>query len=338
LKILLTGGAGYIGSHTALAVLAAGHQPVLLDDFSNSSADVVDRLSDLAGHRLEAVRANLLDKELVASVISSRDIQSVIHFAARKSVAESVADPLSYHSNNVGGTLALLEAMDSAAVRTIVFSSSATVYGNPDFLPISEEHPTRAVNPYGQTKLICENMLSDLVQAKRGWRVSLLRYFNPVGAHPSGLIGEEPQATPTNLMPLLARAALGQDPSLQIFGRDYPTADGTAVRDYLHVMDLAEGHVAALEGLGQGDPLQTFNLGTGRGTSVLELISAFERATGQAVPTVDADRRSGDVAQLYAAVEKAECELGWWAKRGITEMCADSWRFAVGNRDISVPP
>lgn len=338
MKILLTGGAGYIGSHTALAVLAAGHQPVLLDDFSSSSADVVDRLSDLAGHRLEAVRANLLDKELVASVISSRDIQSVIHFAARKSVAESVADPLSYHSNNVGGTLALLEAMDSAAVRTIVFSSSATVYGNPDFLPISEEHPTRAVNPYGQTKLICENMLSDLVRAKRGWRVSLLRYFNPVGAHPSGLIGEEPQATPTNLMPLLARAALGQDPSLQIFGRDYPTADGTAVRDYLHVMDLAEGHVAALEGLGQGDPLQTFNLGTGRGTSVLELISAFERATGQAVPTVDADRRSGDVAQLYAAVEKAECELGWWAKRGITEMCADSWRFAVGNRDISVPP
>ena len=332
MRILLTGGAGYIGSHTALAVLAAGHDPVLLDDFSNSSPDVVDRLSDLAGRRVEAVRGSVLDRELVATVLSSRDIGAVIHFAARKSVAESVADPLSYHSNNVGGMIALLEAMDAAAVRTIVFSSSATVYGDPDFLPISEDHPTRAVNPYGQTKLICENILSDLARADRGWRVSLLRYFNPVGAHPSGLIGEEPQGQPTNLMPLLVRAALGRLPELQIFGRDYPTADGTAVRDYVHVVDLAEGHVAALAALDQGDALQVFNLGTGRGTSVRELVSAFEQATGQTVPTIDAERRSGDVAQLYASVDKAERELGWRATRGLNEMCEDSWRFATGNR------
>ena len=331
MRILLTGGAGYIGSHTTLSLLAAGHEPVLFDDFSNSSPQVVDRLSDLAGRRLEAVRGRLQDRQLTASVLSSHGIEAVIHFAASKSVAESVADPLSYHMNNVGGLLALLEAMESAAVRTIVFSSSATVYGDPEQLPIPEEHPTRAANPYGQTKLICENMLTDLARSERGWRVSLLRYFNPVGAHPSGLIGEEPRGAPTNLMPLIVRAALGQGPALPILGRDYPTADGTAVRDYLHVVDLAEGHAAALAALGGGDPLQLFNLGTGRGTSVLELVAAFEQATGQAVPTVDADRRSGDVAQLYAAVGKAERDLGWSATRTLAEMCADSWRFASRN-------
>lgn len=331
MKILLTGGAGYIGSHTALALVAAGHEPIVLDDFSNSRPDVVYRLSDLAGRPLTAIRGNISDRDLVGSVFSSHDIDAVVHFAAKKSVAESVADPLPYHQNNVGGLLVLLEAMDSAAVRAIVFSSSATVYGDPDFLPISEEHPTRAVNPYGQTKLICENILSDLARADRGWRVSLLRYFNPVGAHPSGLIGEDPQGTPTNLMPLIARVALGESPHLQIFGRDYPTADGTAVRDYVHVADLAEGHVAALAAIGEGDPLQIFNLGTGRGTSVLELVSAFEEATGQKIPFVEAERRSGDVAVLYAAVDKAERELGWRATRGLGEMCADSWRFAMRN-------
>ena len=331
MKILLTGGAGYIGSHTALAVLAAGHEPLLLDDFSNSSPDVVDRLSDLAGRPLTAIQGNIRDRDLLTSVFSSHPINAVIHFAAKKSVAESVADPLSYHANNVGGMLSLLEAMDAAAVRSIVFSSSATVYGDPDFLPISEDHPTRAVNPYGQTKLICENILSDLARTDQGWRVSLLRYFNPVGAHPSGLIGEDPRGTPTNLMPLVARAALGRSEHLQIFGRDYPTADGTAVRDYIHVVDLAEGHVAALDALGAGDPLQIYNLGTGRGTSVLELIAAFGEATGQKVPVVDAERRSGDVAVMYAAVEKAERELGWGATRGVKEMCADSWRFATRN-------
>lgn len=332
MKILLTGGAGFIGSHTALAVHAAGHEPILLDDFSNSSPEVVDRLSELAGRPLMAIHGNICDRELLKSVFAAHPVDAVIHFAAKKSVAESVADPLSYHSNNVGGMLSLLEAMDGAAVRTIVFSSSATVYGDPDFLPISEDHPTRAVNPYGQTKLICENILSDLARTDRAWRVSLLRYFNPVGAHPSGLIGEDPRGTPTNLMPLVTRAARGDGPHLQLFGRDYPTADGTAVRDYVHVVDLAEGHVAALDAIGEGDPLQIFNLGTGRGTSVIELIAAFEEATGQKVPLVDAERRSGDVAMLYAAVDKAERELGWRATRGVKEMCADSWRFAMGNQ------
>ena len=328
--ILLTGGAGYIGSHTALALADAGHEPLLLDDYSNSSPDVVDRLSQLAGRPMKAVRGSILDRGLLADLFAAHQFDAVIHFAAKKSVAESMADPLAYHANNVGGTLALAEAMQAAGVRTMVFSSSATVYGDPDRLPIAETHPTRAVNPYGQTKLACEQMLSDLARSNRGWRVSLLRYFNPVGAHPSGLIGEDPRGTPTNLMPLIARVALGQSAQLQIFGRDYPTADGTAVRDYVHVMDLAEGHVAALEALGQGDPLQVHNLGTGRGTSVLELVAAFEQASGQQIATIDAERRTGDVAQLYAAVDKAERELGWRATRGVEEMCADSWRFARG--------
>lgn len=328
MQVLLTGGAGYIGSHAALAVAAAGHDPILLDDFSNSRPAVIDRLSDLAGRPLTAIRGSICDPVLLNSVFASHRIDAVIHFAAKKSVAESVADPLAYYSNNVGGMLTLLEAMDGPAVRHIVFSSSATVYGDPEALPISEGHPLRAVNPYGETKLACESILSDLARMDRGWRVSLLRYFNPVGAHPSGLIGEDPRGAPTNLMPLVTRVALGESPHLQIFGRDYPTADGTAVRDYVHVADLAEGHVAALDALGRGDALQIFNLGTGRGTSVLELVAAFEEATGVAIPCIDADRRSGDVATLYAAVEKAERELGWRAGRGLQEMCSDSWRFA----------
>jgi len=331
MRILLTGGAGYIGSHTALAVVAAGHEPILLDDFSNSRPDVIDRLSDLAGRAITAIEGDVRNRDLLSSLISSQRIDAVVHFAAKKSVAESVADPLSYYSNNVGGMLNLLGAMDEAGVRNIVFSSSATVYGDPDFLPISEDHPTRAVNPYGETKLICETLLSGLARANRGWRVSLLRYFNPVGSHPSGLIGEDPQGTPTNLMPLIARVATGASPHLEIFGRDYPTRDGTAVRDYVHVVDLAEGHVAALGVLGEGQPLQIFNLGTGRGTSVMELVAAFEEATGQSIPFVDAERRSGDVAQLYASVDKAERELGWRATRSVQEMCADSWRFAARN-------
>lgn len=327
-KILLTGGAGYIGSHTALALVAAGHDPVLLDDFSNSSPDVVERLSELAGRALPVVRGDAGDRGLLENLFASHNIDAVMHFSAKKSVAESVASPLAYHAHNVGGMLALLEVMDAAGVRTIVFSSSATVYGDPEYLPIPESHPVRAANPYGQTKLICEQMLADLARSEGGWRVSLLRYFNPVGAHASGLIGEDPRGMPTNLMPLIARVALGKSPELQIFGRDYPTADGTAVRDYIHVVDLAEGHVAALDSLGQGDALQVFNLGTGRGTSVLELIAAFEQATGRTIPCVDADRRSGDVAALYATADKAERELGWKAARGLAEMCADSWRFA----------
>ena len=337
MQILLTGGAGYIGSHTALALLAAGHEPILLDDFSNSRPDVVDRLSELAGRSLTVIQGSIADGELIGEALVSHGIEAVIHFAAKKSVAESVADPLAYHANNVGGLIALLKAMDDAGVRTIVFSSSATVYGEPDKLPIAEDQPVRAVNPYGQTKLISESILSDLARAGRGWRVSLLRYFYPVGAHPSGLSGEDPLGTPTNLMPLIARVALGRDRQLRVFGRDYPTPDGTAVRDYVHVVDLAEGHVAALDALGDGEPLQVYNLGTGRGASVLELVAAFEQATGQNISCVDAERRSGDVAMLYAAVDKAERELSWRASRGLEEMCADSWRFAMRNSTAVQP-
>ena len=329
MRILLTGGAGYIGSHTALAVLDAGHEPVLLDNFSNSLPAVADRLGEIAGRPLTVVAGDVRDQAFVRSVLAAEGIDAVIHFAAKKAVAESVADPLSYHANNVGGTLALIEAMEAEGVRTIVFSSSATVYGEPVRLPIDEGHPTGAINPYGQTKLICENMLSDLARGDRGWRVSLLRYFNPVGAHASGLIGEDPTGIPNNLMPLVTRAARGEIDCLQIYGTDYPTRDGTAVRDYIHVVDLTEGHVAALEAVASGDSLQLFNLGTGRGTTVMELIKAFEEATGVKVPCVAADRRPGDVAELYAEAGKAERELGWRAARGISEMCADSWSFAT---------
>ena len=336
MRILLTGGAGYIGSHTALAVLDAGHEPVLLDNFSNSFPAVADRLAEIAGRALTLIAGDVRDLERVRSVLAGERIDAVIHFAASKAVAESVADPLSYYANNVGGTLALLEAMEAEGVRTIVYSSSATVYGEPQRLPIDEGHPTGAINPYGQTKLMCENILSDMARADPAWRVSLLRYFNPVGAHPSGLIGEDPAGVPNNLMPLVVRAARGEIDCLQVYGTDYPTPDKTAVRDYIHVADLGEGHVAALEALGRGENLQLYNLGTGRGTSVLELIAAFEQANGVKVPRVAADRRPGDVAAMYAEVGKAERELGWRATRGIAEMCADSWRYATRRDEPAV--
>jgi UDP-glucose 4-epimerase len=331
MRILLTGGAGYIGSHTAIALLSAGHEPILLDNYSNSLPAVAERLELVAGRPVTNIRGDVRDLSLVRSALVEERIDAVIHFAALKAVAESAADPLAYYANNVGGMLTLLEAMEAEAVRTIVFSSSATVYGEPQRLPIDEEHPTRAVNPYGQTKLICETMLSDLARADRGWRVSMLRYFNPVGAHPSGLIGEDPTGIPNNLMPIVTRVALGETDRLHIYGTDYPTADSTAVRDYIHVVDLAEGHVAALDALSEGDALQVYNLGTGHGTSVLELIATFEEVNGVKVPHVAADRRPGDVAAMYAAVGKAERELGWRATRGLPEMCADSWRFATRN-------
>lgn len=331
MRILLTGGCGYIGSHTALALIAARHEPILYDNFSNSAPAVADRIGDLAGRPLTVVAGDVRDMGQLRSVLNEQRIDAVVHFAALKAVAESVSDPLSYHTNNVGGLLTLLGAMDAEHVRTIVFSSSATVYGEPKWLPIDETHPLQAMNPYGQTKLICEHILSDLAGADRGWRVSLLRYFNPVGAHPSGLIGEDPTGVPNNLMPLVTRAASGRMAALQVFGSDYPTADGSAVRDYIHVMDLADGHVAALGALGSGDPLQVYNLGTGRGTSVLELIDAFERANEVKVPTAPAERRPGDAAAVYAAAGKAERDLNWRATRSVTEMCADSWRFAKRN-------
>jgi UDP-glucose 4-epimerase len=337
MRIFLTGGCGYIGSHTAIALIEAGHEPVLFDNFSNSQRSVADRLGAIAGRPLTVIAGDIQDEGLVRSVLAEQHIEAVIHFAARKAVAESVADPLSYYRANVGGMLKLLGAMDAAAVRSIVFSSSATVYGEPERLPIDELHPTRAKNPYGQTKLICENILSDLTRAERGWRVSLLRYFNPIGAHVSGLIGEDPTGPPNNLMPLITRVASGQKERLEVYGTDYPTTDGTAVRDYIHVADLAEGHVAALENLAAGDPLQIYNLGTGTGTSVFELIAAFELATGVAVPHAITGRRPGDVPALCAAPGKAERELGWRAQRGLREMCADSWRYTTQLADRSPP-
>ena len=328
MRILVTGGCGFIGSHVALALVAAGHEPVLLDNFSNSSPLVGQRLRSIAGRPMTVVTGDVHDSARVSHLLISHGIGAVIHCAARKAVAESLACPLLYHASNVGGMLSLLEAMDAAGVRRIVFSSSATVYGEPEALPLREDHPTRAANPYGQTKLICENMLGDLARSTSGWRVSLLRYFNPIGAHPSGLIGDDPEGLPNNIMPIMTRVANGDLPRLDILGTDFSTPDGTAVRDYIHVLDLAEGHVAALEALGQGDRLQVYNLGTGRGTSVLELVTAFQKATGVALPWSAAGRRAGDVPQLYAAVGKARAALGWRATRSLAQMCADSWRFA----------
>ena len=327
MRILLTGGCGFIGSHTALAMLSAGHEAILFDNFCNSRREVSDRLAFIAGRPLTTISGDVRDASLVETVLVEQHIDAVVHFAGLKAVAESVAQPLNYYLNNVAGTLALLQAMRETDVKTIVFSSSATVYGEPQILPIDESHPTRAVNPYGQAKLMCEKILADLALSSEPWRVSLLRYFNPVGAHTSGLIGENPKGIPNNLMPLLARVAAGNMEILQVFGTDYPTEDGTAVRDYIHVTDLAEGHVAALEALNGEENFSVYNLGTGRGTSVLEMIAAFEEATGVQVPHVAAGRRPGDVATLYAATEKAERELGWRATRSVAEMCADSWRF-----------
>jgi UDP-glucose 4-epimerase len=331
MNILLTGGAGYIGSHIAIALVETGHQPFILDNFSNSLPTIGTRLDRIAGSPIKIIRGDVRDADLVRSILCSEKIEAVVHLAGLKSVAQSVSHPLSYYNNNVGGTIALLEAMEKVGVRKLVFSSSATVYGEPQDLPITEEHPRRAVSPYGQSKLICENILIDLISSNVGWKVSLLRYFNPVGAHGSGAIGEDPLGLPNNIMPLLTLVASGKRQYLEVFGADYPTKDGTAVRDYIHVMDLAEGHVAALDALSGGDALQTFNLGTGRGTSVLELIAAFEHATGEAVPLSVTERRPGDVAMLYAAVGKAERLLSWRAKRGLLEMCADSWKFTSVN-------
>ena len=328
MNILLTGGAGYIGSHVALSLLRAGHTPIIFDNFCNSSPEVSERLNEAAGQPIRIVRGDVRDSELLRSVLGSERIEAVVHLAGLKAVAESVADPLAYYDNNVGGMIALLDAMDSTGVRRIVFSSSATVYGLPRDLPITEDHSTAPINPYGETKLACEKILSDLARTDRGWQVSLLRYFNPVGADPSGLIGEEPRGIPNNLMPMVVLVALGQRAQLEVFGNDYPTPDGTAVRDYIHVVDLAEGHVSALAAMNDAEPCQIFNLGTGRGTSVLELMAAFATATGVELPCSIKPRRPGDVAILYAASGKAEQQLGWKAKRSLEDMCADSWRFA----------
>ena len=329
--ILLTGATGYIASHTWLALDGAGYSVAGIDDFSNSSPEVLRRLAALGADVSNFVRADVRDRDALDALFARSDIEAVVHFAASKAVGESVAEPLKYYANNIGGLVTLAEAMRAHGCKTIVFSSSATVYGQPERLPIRENAPLAATSPYGATKLISEGILRDLERSDPAWRVALLRYFNPVGAHPSGTIGEDPRGTPNNLMPYVAQVAVGKRPALQIFGADYPTPDGTGVRDYLHVVDLAEGHVAALRHLLGGAGSLTVNLGTGRGSSVLELVHAFERASGRRVSYEMAPRRPGDVAACYADPTLAAETIGWKATRDLDAMCADTWRWQTAN-------
>ncbi len=329
--ILLTGAAGYIASHTWLALQQAGFQVVGVDDFSNSSPEVLARLQRLSGQVTVFEQASVCDAAAMQGIFSRHAIDAVVHFAAFKAVGESTAQPLAYYRNNIGGLVTTCEAMRAAGCRRIVFSSSATVYGDPQRLPITEDSPLTATNPYGQTKLIGETILRDLGAADAQWQTACLRYFNPVGAHDSGLIGEDPRGTPNNLMPYVAQVAVGRRAQLNVFGNDYPTPDGTGVRDYIHVVDLAEGHVAALRRLFDAPGSFTVNLGTGRGYSVLELVAAYARASGRPVPYAVVARRPGDVAACYADPSLAQQLLGWQARHDLDRMCADSWRWQQHN-------
>lgn len=329
--ILLTGATGYIASHTWLALLAAGHEVVGVDDFRNSSPVVLERLHELSGRTPVFERADVCDAAAMEAILARHSPDGAVHFAALKAVGESVAQPLDYYANNLGGLLTVCRALLHHRVGRFVFSSSATVYGLPEQLPITEDAPLSATNPYGQTKLIGEQVLRDLGAAQPQWQSAVLRYFNPVGAHESGRIGEDPRGTPNNLMPFVAQVAIGRRARLQVFGGDYPTADGTGVRDYIHVVDLAEGHVAALERLLAAPGSFTVNLGTGHGVSVLELVRAYEAASERPVPYDIVARRPGDVAACWADPSQAERLLGWRARLGLPRMCADSWRWQTLN-------
>jgi UDP-glucose 4-epimerase len=329
--ILLTGATGYIGSHTWLALEAAGYQVAGIDDFSNSSPEVLRRLAALGADVSRFAAADVRDRAALDRLFGTGKIEAVVHFAALKAVGESVAEPLRYYAVNVGGLVAICEAMQAHGCKTIVFSSSATVYGQPRQLPIREDAELSATNPYGATKLVSEGILRDLERSDPAWRIALLRYFNPVGAHESGTIGEDPRGAPNNLMPYVAQVAVGKRAVLRVFGNDYDTPDGTGVRDYLHVMDLAEGHVAALRHLLAGAHSLVVNLGTGRGTSVLEIVQAFERASGRRVPFEIVPRRPGDVAACYADPSLATQTIGWRATRDLDAMCADAWRWQSAN-------
>jgi UDP-glucose 4-epimerase len=331
-NVLLTGGAGYIGSHTAIALIEAGYEPVVLDDFSNSNPQVLQRLKQLTGEDIICERGNVLDTFLVESMLRRHACVAVIHLAGFKAVGESVQKPLKYYENNVGGLVSLLKAMESSSsCGAVVFSSSATVYGDPASVPIDESFPCAPESPYAHSKLVCEQILAAQCVAKPDWRVGVLRYFNPVGAHSSGMLGEDPDGVPNNLMPYVTQVAVGKRSRLSIFGNDYPTPDGTGVRDYLHVCDLAEGHVAAVTRLLQAQGSFTLNLGTGAGTSVLEVVRAFEEASGRQVPFDFAPRRPGDVAQYFADVTRAKTLLGWQAGRTMADMCRDSWNWQRRN-------
>lgn len=332
-KILVTGGAGYIGSHTLIELIAAGFTPVVYDNLSNSSPASLARVQQIVGQSIEFIEGDILDTQLLAKTFAAHDFTAVIHFAGLKAVGESVAKPLWYYQNNVAGTLNLLDAMTNANVKNLIFSSSATVYGDPQALPIVESSPRSATNPYGQSKLMIEYMLEDLAKSDNHWQLISLRYFNPIGAYHTGTIGENPNGIPNNLMPYVSQVAVGKLPQLSVFGNDYDTVDGTGVRDYIHVVDLAKGHVAALQYLQHQTELgfEPINLGTGKGTSVLELVNAFIKTTGQPVPYSIAPRRPGDIASCYASSDKAKHLLGWQAEFDIERMCTDTWRWQSQN-------
>jgi UDP-glucose 4-epimerase len=334
MSILVTGGAGYIGSHTVIALQQAGHHVVIADNLSNAKAAVLRRIEQISGIEPEFVLADIRNPDAMARIFSQHSIDAVIHFAGLKAVGESVAEPLKYYDNNVNGSLVLLNAMREANVKTLVFSSSATVYGDPASVPVSEDFPLSATNPYGRSKLMIEEMLRDLGKSEAGWKIHLLRYFNPVGAHESGLIGEDPNGIPNNLMPFVSQVAVGRREKLSVFGGDYNTIDGSGVRDYIHVVDLAQGHLASLSHLMSDDcheQVTPINLGTGHGYSVLQVVQAFEQASGKVVPYQIVERRAGDVACVYANAERARELLSWQAERQLAQMCTDSWRWQSTN-------
>lgn len=329
--ILITGGAGFIGSHTCVELLNAGYEVVILDNFCNSKPEAVKRIEKITGKSVKLYEADLLDKDAVEKVFDENKIDAVIHFAGLKAVGESVSIPLTYYHNNITGTLILCEVMAKHNVKKIVFSSSATVYGSPKTVPIKEDFPLSTTNPYGSTKLMIENILRDLYVSDNEWSIALLRYFNPIGAHESGLLGEDPNGIPNNLVPYIAQVALGKLEVLSVFGNDYPTHDGTGVRDYIHVVDLSQGHIKALEKIMDTTGVDAYNLGTGTGYSVLDVVNAYQEASGVKINYKIAPRRPGDIAECYADPTKSKNELGWSAKLDIKKMCIDSWNFTKKN-------
>jgi len=331
MKILVTGGAGYIGSHTCVELLNEGYDVVVLDNLSNSSEESLHRVQKITDRTLSFYKADLMNKSSVQKIFSDHKIDAVIHFAGLKAVGESITIPLKYYQNNITGTVNLLEVMGEFIVKNIVFSSSATVYGDPATLPIKEDFPLSATNPYGRTKLMIEEILGDLYKSDKSWNIALLRYFNPVGAHESGQIGEDPNGLPNNLMPYISQVAVGLLPQVSVFGNDYDTSDGTGVRDYIHVRDLALGHIHALPKLAENPGVVIYNLGTGNGFSVLEMVKGFEKASGKQVPYEIIDRRPGDIAACFADPTKARNELGWKAKKSLDDMCRDTWNWQKQN-------
>lgn len=331
MNILVTGGAGYIGSHTCVELLQTGYNVIVIDNFSNSKREVINRIQSITGKKLTVYASDLLNKEAIESVFKENEIDAVIHFAGLKAVGESVLQPLRYYRTNLLSTIYLCEVMEQYNVPRLVFSSSATVYGNQETMPLTESLPTEATNPYGRTKLMIEEILKDVYASNKKWSVALLRYFNPIGAHSSGLIGEDPNGIPNNLVPYITQVAIGKLKELNVFGNDYPTRDGTGVRDYIHVVDLAKGHVKALQKVLQSTGVEAYNLGTGVGYSVLDMIKSFEQVIGRPIQYKIVDRRPGDIAISYAEVSKANTELKWTAEKGLNDMCADAWRWQQNN-------